>query len=261
MLSEIEKRLSVGQRGLIRKADILKVAELRNMAIHHGIPPSEEAVEECHGCARHFLCEASRNFFGLDFLSLTMIDFIQSEKAKKLLRLAEANLEAKSYFHSRVPAKLALQLYLENYIALMPYGSRFKHYSVECTIQFAKKNEPNDSERAIAYSLNELHRAVSDEIEETRALLGMAALGYSLERLKKYDSIASRISFRIGAVSIPSETGTRNTSSEIELSKWFIAFIIELILQMEQSGVSGEPIDQLIKWYDLVIEKEGKVFS
>ena len=245
----------------LRKSDILKVAEIRNLSIHHGIPPSEEGLLECRSCARQFLVETANTQFTVDFLSLTQIDFVQSEKAKRLLQIAQKNIQAESYNHSRVPAKLAFEIYLENYMALMPHGLKFKYYSAEGEIRFRKQAELTDSEQSIASAIDQLHRAVSDEIEETRALLGITIMGHSLEKIRKYDSIASRISFRMHAVAVAGATGTTNTNEQMELSKWFLSFITELGLQMEQTGVSGEPTEFLQKWFDQVVEADGKIFS
>ncbi len=261
LVTEVDGHLSATGTSPLRKSDILKVAEIRNLAIHHGIPPSEEGLTECRSCARQFLVDTATAQFAVDFLSLTQLDFIKSEKARRLLGIAQRNIEADSYNHSRVPAKLAFQIYLENYMALMPYGPKFQYYSAVAEMSFKKQADLTDSERIVASAIDQLHRAVSDEIEETRALLGIAVMGHSLEKIRRYDSIASRISFRIGAVAIPGATGTKNTDEEIELSRWFISFITQLVLQMEQTGVSGEPVEYLQKWYDLVVEADSKVFS
>ena len=102
LTTKLPKRLPIP-----RRTDIYGLAEIRNLATHQGKAPSESVLEDCHVFTQAFMRESLRRFFRRDFDDLDMIDFIQSSKAKELLRFAKLNLSSESYFDSRTPAKLA----------------------------------------------------------------------------------------------------------------------------------------------------------
>jgi hypothetical protein len=234
---------------------------VRNTAVHNGTPPSEEAVTEARQSAREFLLTATKAVFNLDFEQLGSLDFVQSERARTLLRISFNNLQANSFFHSRVPAKLVFQMFFNNYLKLMGRGMRFRTFAAQVNIKARAPTPLSQVEEEIAKWIDELHAAVDDEFEETKALFGLTGLGYTIDQTERYSTIAGAISFRIGGVSISQEAGTTNTPHQVELSKWFLDFITDGILRFEQIGIRDEPLDYLQPWYDKVVEEDGKVFS
>ncbi len=261
LLNATTKGLTERLAGKIRITDVQRVASARNNAVHHGTPPSEEAVEEARQAARQFMIAALKAVFNLEFETLEVFDFIQSERAKVLLRISNDNLNGQSFYHSRVPAKLAFQMFFNNYLKLIGKGIRFRHFSATSNVKARATQPLSQSEEVIVTWIDELYAAVADEFEETKALSGLAGLGYTIDQVEKYSGVAGNISFRIGGVTINRETGTTNTRAQSELSRWFIDFIADAVLRFEQIGIRDEPLDYLQPWYDEVVDKKGIVFS
>lgn len=173
LLESLENKLPNSQR-LPRKQDIYELAEVRNLAMHHGTIPSETAVEKCHVFTLDFLRESLTRFFHKSFDDLDMIDYVRSEKVKELLKLSKTNLSSDDVFDSRIPAKLAFVIYSENLYKLFPANPGFQHFRADSKLfGFRAQQELTTVDEAMIENIQDLHRYVSIEIEEVKAYLAL----------------------------------------------------------------------------------------
>lgn len=226
--------------------------------------------------------DSLRLFFRKTFDDLDMIDYVRSSKAKELLNFAKLNLSSESYFDARTPAKLAFAILSENLFNLIPTNPSFRYFgaksrmlSFEETSQLPRqfsltpmvigqpwsevKLEPRDD--AILQTIQDLHRGVSQEIDEVKAYLALASLGRTIGELSRFDGISSQINLRYGWLQIPSDTKGQNSADEKEKSKWFINFTTDLVIQMEEMGVGDGVSERYQHLYEETVKKKGKLFG
>ena len=161
-----------------------------------GKAPSESVLEDCHVFTQAFMRKSLRRFLRRDFDNLDMIDFIQSSKAKKMLRFAKLNLSSKSYFDSRTPAKLAFVIISKNLFSLFPRSPSFTYFNAKSQMLFAEQmrrtggqaivmnaaNRPIGAEAGTdgrgAFTDNSRPSPISsNELDEVKAYLALVSLG------------------------------------------------------------------------------------
>lgn len=279
LLDNLEKKLPK-KRPIPRKLDIYKLADIRNLATHHGTVPSESTVEECHVFTQAFMRDSLRLFFKKAFDDLDMIDYVQSSKAKELLNFAKLNLLSESYFDTRTPAKLAFVILSENLFNLIPTNPSFRYFGAKS--RMLSNEEANQfpgqmvamkflypgadvklapREEALLQTVQDLQRDVAHEIDEVKAYLALVSLGRSVGELSRFDAISSQINLRYGWLSIPGENQGRNSPEETERSRWFLNYVTELVIQMEEMGVGDSVSEHYQHLFDETVRLKGRLFG
>lgn len=265
LIEKVDKEAKKRSQSLHHKGEALAVAEDRNLAIHEGTAPARETVERDHWLASQFMKDNTTEFFGLDFDTLDMSDFIKSQIARQLLGFAKDNLEAETFFHSIAPARFAFDIFFENYFALLPTSIRFRSFDPKGWLMLEEGQDPTPVEAKIVEMIREFQRSVATEIGEVKAYLGLSSLGYSMSQINRFDKIRDAMRFNFGPYMFVRSSAQggfgENTPVQQETSKWFREFIIDVILRMEEIGVNDEIPNDMRDALAKMVELKGKVYT
>lgn len=132
------------------KLSILKLAEQRNSIMHHGQQLHQNEVIDARILARRFLEKNIRDFFEIDFDSISMSLLIKSNEVKKWLESAQASSAAGNYqdgviYASAVVAlaeKVVNEAYASQVTDVSPFFLGFRHID-NASIQFDQLTLPS----------------------------------------------------------------------------------------------------------------------
>jgi hypothetical protein len=253
MLNEIDgyfKDVNEKQKKLPLRRELMILNELRNHVQHHALAPSREQMERCRVHTRDFLIEVCNDYFGLDFESLSRLDWIEDELLKKGLRLAEQDIEENDFKKSLLLSTIVFTWAARAVAVFLPDRSSRLDEALGAVEQIRNKNtkvKPDLPELAHLYvRVRAAEYCLEILANETRAPLYYAAVLTSGVRLKDFRK------FGLYTPEIASSGRYPRWSSSVRFEdvkkpdvRWVRNFVIDTILNWQSLGLQPRVPDHL----------------
>jgi hypothetical protein len=155
------------QKELPMQAQMAEVNKARVGFKHHAITPCDRDATRLVLYTHEFLSAAAREFWGVDFDSLSLVDFIEDTEIAELLRKAEAELRAGQVGHTLEECAKARLILFRPFRQLVPRASGRLSSAI---------SDLGREARAVAHEAKDLEEAFSN----LREFAVMSALRVSL---------------------------------------------------------------------------------
>jgi hypothetical protein len=257
LLTQLSNKLPPRSVVNTHRSEIDQMSDIRNSAMHSGNVPSPDVVDEIHFLSKQFLVAVATEIFKLTFGELSKADFIEAKNVKRMIDLARGNIDSPKYSYSRIPAKMAFDISFHNYFKLFPTNIVYGSFDVGSAFRIRGLSDLSAEAEQMAKLVDRLNQRIESELGSVRRVLVLSMLGRSMAEIKAFGDINS--SFQHLAIAPGGMVEPENTNEEKELSLWYVNFVTEIVLRIEETVRVDAIPSYLQQHYDLIIAKEGRL--
>lgn len=243
MLNEIDNHPSFKNQGmrLPYRQELRTLNQLRNLVQHHAVEPPSDTMDDWRVFTRRFLERTCREYFDLEFDTLSPLEMIDDEVLKDLLRLSLLFIEKGDFKNSLLLAKSTFRTVAVSMFRVFPDEVFF---SSSFTSAFISRFPESDLKNAL-----QMLDKKSDQAEYHAIVLSS---GVSLADYKRFTSSPPSFFFSLTDDKPFKDWG--QTEPDEETARWVHEFVVIMIVRWQVlglapsiSGQAGEAIQKLIE--------------
>ena len=196
---------------------------LRNLVQHHVVEPEASNMDDWKVFTKRFLIKSLKQYFEIDFDTISSADFIIDSKLKQLLKLAEDFLINKDYLKAVFFAKLAFISASDSIIKFLPDKNQkiYHHWA---------GNEIEEFIGLFYREIDDVHAKIDDVYNHTALL----STGISLADKQKFERLTPEITFGYARISL-SQASSNPTAED---ARWLVNFVVKAFTNWQLQGMN-----------------------
>jgi hypothetical protein len=263
MLNEIDRHKDFREREirLPYRQELRNLNQLRNLVQHHAVEPESATMDDWRVFSRRFLARVCREYFGLDFNSLSSVDMIHHNVFREMLRTSLSCIQGgdvKSILKGVIIAKLVFQW---SSFALLDFLPEEEQEAVRAAMSHTDHDEIV-SDEAVQTTASSLHEEQSEIVHSELFCRGLQLpikAKRTAERALYYSVLISSgislMDYRRLELSTPSSVGCmingnlgvrwgkgKQKPDETE-AQWIHSFVVDTMVHWQVLGSEFEVPD------------------
>jgi hypothetical protein len=239
---EIPKKLGAD---LTQQEPMRRLSNSRKALKHHGTMPSKLDIEAFRASATSFFEENTPTVFGASWDRISLVDFVEAERARESLRAAEQALERGEYTESLENAACAFGLLLADYERRKegPWGPTLFNeidrglvsLSTPPKLSLPMGAPPSETDRRMVAFAGEAEKwigRIKDTLRATNEIVKMLALGVDYRRYSKFKLVTPAVYVATDGSNASPNRMRRTAPGTKEHAAFGIEFVIETALAL-----------------------------
>lgn len=217
-----------------QKEAIRRLNKARVALKHHGILPSKTDIEAYRASSKLFFEEATVLVFGLEFYSISLIEYVSPEESRNHLKNAQKLCSTANYEDAASEVALAFEKMISN------YESNKSEWRFDSPFFFGKDMTSFSSSR-MGIDRNEFRRVaefvdkVKDSIEAIQQAIKILALGLDYRKYSKFKLSLPHIDKAYsGDYIVDKRSLGRRPSPDNEYIEFCISFVVECAIKLNE---------------------------
>lgn len=163
--------------------ELININRIRNQVQHQALEPSRPALEEVRYHTEQFLKKGYKDYFGVEFLEVSLIELVDDKLLQGLLSCAKSLLGSLDFGRALTYTRIAVDLALES---LKPDDSRFSSLA-SLAWELFEGNE---------YGIGILFATLSSHLSDLENEISMISLGLKSQDFREFLSLVPSVSIK-----------------------------------------------------------------
>jgi hypothetical protein len=208
------------------RSELRKLNTTRNLVQHHAHEPEESSMDEWRVFTHRFLTHAYKEYFSQDFESMSLLDFVNDSRLRKVLAISKQHLSDESWENSLRASKLAFHCSSMSLNTHIPGNGSNMASSAAADLRTGDNNIDTHVRQALD--------RVYARINAAEAYAVLLATGVNAADYAKYKRTPINVHLGpMGGYQFRNDSGI----VEEEAARWTHDFVVSAIMKWQEAGL------------------------